>query len=157
MNKNLLYERFKKIADYCEQLEEANYDRYKLFEPALPENIEKWEKEHKAKLPDGYKNWLLLSNGFEMSNTANFLPIEKVGSRDANLLPIEKVESRADYYCIGFYIGDGSELITDSDGIFYELDHGFGLKETTFELFLDDWVIRHLEDNMAEAGLMQKG
>ena len=154
MNKNPLYERFIKISEYCEKLEEANYDCYKLFEPVSAEKIKKWENEHNAKLPEGYKNWLLLSNGFEMSNTANFLPLEGVGSREKCCLPLEEVENEENYYCIGYYIGDGSELLTDSNGIFYELDHGFGLKRTSFNCFLDDWIIEHLEDSMQETGLL---
>lgn len=47
----------------------------------------------------------------------------------------------------------GSNVVTDKNGVFYELDHVDGLKQITFESFIDEWVIELLENDMAEAGL----
>lgn len=145
MNNNPLGEKFDKISEYCQKLEEACYDSYKLFKPVSNADIENWERDHEVNLPEGYKSWLLLSNGFEMNTTADFLPLEFICK-----CPDPEYK---DYYIIGHYIGDGSMLVTDKNGIFYQLDHSSGLRETLFEKFLDNWVIRWLEENMCDAGI----
>ena len=101
---NPLYEKYNKIGEYCKKLEENNYDTYKLFSPIEVKDIENWEKEHDMNLPEGYKNWLLLSNGFDM-NIPTILPIEKIRK-----CPVPEYE---DFFVIGYLIGDGSMLVTD--------------------------------------------
>lgn len=144
---NPLYEKYNKISEYCKKLEENNYDIYRLFSPIEVKDIENWEKEHDMNLPEGYKNWLLLSNGFDM-NIPTILPIEKIRK-----CPVSEYE---DFFVIGYFIGDGSMIVTDKNGNFYELDHVFGLEETTFEDFLENTVMNSLEDGMLEIGAIEK-
>ncbi len=140
-------ERFQKISKYCEMIEEADYDFYTICPPALKEDVEKWEEANEVTLPVAYKEWLLLTNGFEMSSTAEIFPLHKV----------EKCSfpEYEDYYVVGEYIGDGSMLLIDKVGNFYEFDHAFGLEEKAFEKFLDDWVTEHLIDNLKEIGIYE--
>lgn len=140
-------ERFNKIVEYCEKIENANYDSYTICLAASIEDIEKWEKENQVILPLAYKEWLLLANGFEMGSTVELFPLHKV---EKCLFPEYK-----DYYVVGEYIGDGSMLLIDKIGNFYEFDHAFGLNEKAFEKFLDNWIIEHLIDNLKEIGIYQ--
>ena len=145
---NPLYELFCTISDYCDKIEEANYNLYKLFSPVSIADIENWESSHNAKLPEGYKNWIMLSNGFEMGSSANIFPLERIFK-----FPFPEcleLDSSEDYYDIGDFIGDGSELLSDKNGNFYELDHYSGLEKTTFEKFLENWVIKCLENDLRE-------
>lgn len=118
---------------------------YTICPSASQEEIEKWEDENQVSLPATYKEWLLLANGFEMGSTAELFPIQRV----------EKCSfpEYEEYYVVGEYIGDGSMLLIDKVGNFYEFDHAFGLEERAFEKFLDDWVIEHLIDNLKEIGI----
>ena len=137
-----LTEKFEQIKGYCEVIEDADYASYRLYSPANAEDTAKWEADNSAKLPEGYKDWLLLSNGFEMGSAADILPLENVCAYP--------FEDHRGMFIIGHYIGDGSMLVCGKDGRFFELDHAFGLKEMTFERFLDDWVIDNLEDDLYE-------
>lgn len=146
VNKNPMQDRFNKMCDYCNRLEAADYDTYKIyFPPKTKEEIQTWEKEHQIMLPEGYKDWLLLSNGLYDVGGTNLYSLEEVC-----MCPFPEYE---EYYIIGSYIGDGSNVVTDKNGVFYELDHVDGLKQITFESFIDEWVIELLENDMAEAGL----
>lgn len=139
--------RFKKILEYCEKIEEADYDSYKICPPASKEEVDKWEEENQVILPVSYKAWLFLANGFEMGSTAEIFPLQR----------IEKCSfpEFEDYFVVGEYIGDGSMLLIDRVGNFYEFDHAFGMEEKAFEKFLDDWVIEHLIDNLKEIGIYE--
>lgn len=137
--------RFQTICDYCRQLEDANYDNYRIFPPVSMEEIKNWENEHQITLPKGYKDFLQLADGFEISNSS-FYPLDAICRYPE--------EEYAEYYIIGSYIGDGSLLVTDKYGSFYLLDHAFGLKLSTVESFLDHWVIEILEDGMKEMKLL---
>ncbi|MDE6761171.1 MAG: SMI1/KNR4 family protein [Lachnospiraceae bacterium] len=141
-----MQERFKIISDYCNQLEDAGYDTYKIFPPISRDEIENWEKENQVILPKGYKKWLLLSDGFDRIGNNVLYPLEGICK-----YPDKEYE---EYYIIGSYIGDGSLLLTDKNGTFYKLDHVFGLKAVPFEAFLDDDVIECLEDGMREMELL---
>ncbi len=117
---NPLYETFQKITAYCDKIEELNIDCYKTFPPTTPEAIAQWEATNNAKLPEGYKNWLLLSNGFRMNTTAEISSLEGIWEPE--------FPDYEGYYRIGEYIGDGSMLLIDKEGNFYEDDHCFGRK-----------------------------
>lgn len=142
-SQNSMQERFDKICDYCNKLENADYDTYKIFPPISINKIESWEKQNQVMLPNGYKDWILLANGFEIESNVLY-PLGNICR-----YPEKEYE---DYFIIGSYIGDGSLLLTDKYGIFYELDHEFGLEESTMVAFLDEHVIRCLKDGMNEIG-----
>lgn len=145
---NPLSEKFEYIKRCCDVIENAGVNCYKLFDPASPEAIAKWESDNGAALPEGLKNWLLLSNGFEMGASADILPLERIRPHPPEINGGEYAE----YFIAGHYIGDGSVLVCDKSGRFFELDHAYNtLEEMTFEEFLDDWVLDILEDDMAEA------
>ncbi|MDE6727834.1 MAG: SMI1/KNR4 family protein [Oscillospiraceae bacterium] len=145
---NTLTAKFEQIKWYCKAIDDADYACYKLYPPANAEDIAKWEADNSARLPEGFKSWLLLSNGFEMSSAADLLPLENICAYP--------FEDHRGLYIVGHYIGDGSMLVSDKDGRFFELDHAFGLKEMTFEQFLDDWIMCCLKDNMLEIEEMNK-
>lgn len=145
---NPLSEKFEYIKRCCDVIENAGVNCYKLFDPASPEAIAKWESDNGAALPEGLKNWLLLSNGFEMGSSVDILPLERIRPHPPEINGGEYAE----YFIAGHYIGDGSVLVCDKSGRFFELDHAYNtLEEMTFEEFLDDWVLDILEDDMAEA------
>lgn len=139
---NPLYELFQQIKEYCDTIEEMNIEIDKLFSPTTQEAIDAWEIQNGAKLPEGYKNWLLLSNGFDMNQSVVLHGIEEITK-----LEIPGYEG---FYSIGSYIGDGSMLLTDTEGNFYLDDEAFGKEESTFEGFLEKWVIRHLVDEIRD-------
>ena len=149
MNTNPLYDQFKTIQSYCEQLEDANYDCYSLFPPVTEEAIRNWETETRAKLPEGLKNWYLLSNGFDMNCTADILPLTSIVKYAYDDIELETC------FIVGHYIGDGSMLVIDGEGNFYKYDHGFcKLIPVQFEKFLTGWILERLEDAMGDAGLL---
>lgn len=150
MNKNSIYELYQKITDYCNKLEEANYDCYKTYPPVSEDELSKWESDNQIILPIDLKNWYLLSNGFDMGSTAEILPLQII--KRHQLIEAVKID---DGIIVGYYSGDGSALLIDKHGSFFELDHGDNqLYQMTFEGFLQEWVIDHLEDYMYEAGLL---
>lgn len=145
---NPLSEKFEHIKHCCDVIEDAGVNCYKLFDPLSSETIAKWETDNGAALPEGLKNWLLLSNGFEMGSSADILPLEHIRPFPPEINGGEY----AGYFIAGHYIGDGSALVCSKDGRFFELDHAYDiLEEMTFEEFLDSWVLDVLEDDMAEA------
>lgn len=149
MNQNPLFEQYQKIASYCEQLEDASYDSYDLYAPATAEAIQNWENTHHAKLPEGLKNWYLLSDGFDMNSTADILPLTSIIQYRYDDIELDTC------FIVGHYIGDGSMLVIDGEGNFYKYDHGFcKLIPVQFEKFLTGWILEQLEDDMADAGLL---
>lgn len=112
----------------------------KMFPPATTEQIENWEHINNAVLPEEYKEWLLLSDGL----VSHFFG-GKLFSLD-KIIPYpypdaleEYSEENRDYFIIGNYIGDGSMLLCDNEGNFYEFDHDFGIEESSLDIFLEDW------------------
>lgn len=147
---NPLYEKFQLISQYCEKLEEDGYDSYKLFAPVSIVDVENWENENQITLPEGLKNWYLLSNGFDMGCTVDILPLTSIVK-----CPFNDIEDLEEGFTVGHYIGDGSMLVIDRTGNFYEFDHGYNkCYQTSFEKFVDKWIVDNLEDCMADAGLM---
>lgn len=143
---NPMQERFDTICAYSMRLEAVGYDIYKIYLPTnIKEKINLWEKEHQIVLPQGYKDWLLLSDGFDDISGTQLYPLEAISQ-----YPFPDYE---DYYIIGSYIGDGSDIVIDKIGGCYELDHVYGLEATTFETFIDRWAIETLENGLAEAGI----
>ncbi|MBQ8297470.1 MAG: SMI1/KNR4 family protein [Ruminococcus sp.] len=150
MQNNPLYEQYSQIREYCEKLEGAAYDRYKLYSPATEEDICSLENDNGVILPEELKNWYMLSNGFDMNSTADILPISSIRA-----CPFGDLEELDKCFIVGHYIGDGSMLVIDNCGNFYEFDHGYHrLYKMSFRDFLVNWVIDRLEDNMYDAGLM---
>lgn len=150
MQNNPLYELYSQIREYCEKLEAAAYDCYKLYSPASAEDICSWERDNGISLPEELKSWYMLSNGFDMNSTADILPISSI--REYTFDDIEELDR---CFIVGHYIGDGSMLIIDGCGNFYEFDHAYcRLYKLSFRDFLVKWVIDRLEDNMYDAGLM---
>ncbi len=144
---NPLSERYEKIASWCDQLEEASYDCYKVFPAVAEENLLQWEQSHGFRLPEGLRNWYLLSNGYDMSSTADILPM-------SSITEFSYIDELKPCFIVGHYIGDGSMLVIDDKGNFYEFDHGYHkLHPMQFETFLDRWILDRLEDCMYEAGL----
>jgi len=143
-----LTEKYEQIKEYCGKIEEADYDFYKLYAPVSAQAVDKWEADNGVKLPEGYKSFLMLSNGFEMGSAAEIYPLERIS-------PCTFPEYEG-YFFVGGFIGDGSMLVCDRSGSFFKLDHVYGLEETTFEEFLDDWIISRLEDDLLEISKMNK-
>ena len=150
MNNNPLYEHYTKIYEYCKKLRDASYDTYKLFSPASEKTISNWESENNVVLPEGLKNWYLLSNGYDMSSTADILPIEHIRKYCC-----DDLTELDEAFIVGHYIGDGSMLVIGKNDDFYEYDHAYNrLYKMEFQQFLEKWIIENLEDCMYEAGLM---
>ena len=142
---NPLKHMFEIIRECSEKLDDAGLDFYDFGEPISKDKINEWEKNHNVTLPEGYKNWLMLSNGFEMGNTATFYPLNSIQKEDY------LSNSEKEYYIIGEYIGDGSLLLTDNAGNFYEFDHAIDEPElTSFEEFINGWIFKHIEDELGE-------
>lgn len=150
MDNNPLYKQFSLISEYCERLEEANYDSYKLFPPVAEEEIQRWESDNEAVLPSGLKNWYLLSNGFDMGSAVTILSLSML--KKSSLVG---TNGHDEGFIAGHYIGDGSMLIADSRGGFYILDHAYNeLRGIAFEKFLHENVLERLEECMRDEGLM---
>ena len=149
MQNNPLFELFGKIKEYCVKLEKAAYDSYKLYPPAAEEELSRWESANGIALPEELKNWYMLSNGFNMNSTADILPFSLIRKYSHDFEELDEC------FIVGHYIGDGSMLVIDGCGNFYEFDHAYhSLYKMSFKDFLVKWVIDNLEDNMYEAGLM---
>lgn len=145
---NPLSEKFNYIKHCCDVIEDAGVNCYKLFAPVSPKETAKWETDNSAALPGDLKSWLLLSNGFKMGSSADILPLEHIRPFPPEINGGEY----AGYFIAGHYIGDGSALVFNKDGRFFELDHAYDkLEEMTFEEFLDGWVLDILKDDLAEA------
>lgn len=67
-----------------------------------------WEKENNILLPDGYRSFLLLANGFRNHGTEIY-SLEQITQ-------LGFPEDYKGYYVIGSYIGDGSLILVDDKG-----------------------------------------
>lgn len=139
-----IHEMFKKISEYCTTLEQYGY-YYSLSEPVAESEIEAVEKKYNIKLPEEHRQFLMLANGMEMGTSVSIFPVGKIEPYDYG--------EYKDYFVIGQYIGDGSMLLTDGKGGFFQEDHAFGLKEKSFSEFLNKWIIYNLEDDLKDAGV----
>lgn len=129
-------------------MDNSMYEIYKLYSetedeemypPATVEQIEKWERLHNAVLPEEYKEFLLLSDGMR----SYIFGGELFSLNEIIQYPSEEIEEyldeQKDYFIIGNYIGDGSDLLCDREGNFYECDHCCGLEESDLLSFLEYW------------------
>lgn len=137
-----IFEDMRVLADI---LEEYAIDTFKFPEGIEIKKIEEWEQRNNMKLPQGYKDFIVLANGFRYGTT--------------KILPLEKVEMVAipdgfkGYYMIGSYIGDGSLVLSDEKGDFYYGDHAFGIKKVEFSKFLQDDILAYMKDEFKENDL----
>lgn len=87
-----------------------------------------------------YKEFLLLSDGLVSSAFGG----ELFSLKDIIPCPYEEIEAysheKNEYFIIGNYIGDGSLLMCDRNGSFYEFDHCFGIEKSDLLRFLEHWV-----------------
>lgn len=120
-------------------LEEHDIDNFKFPKGISEEEIKNWEKENSAVLPKGYKSFLLLADGFR-NHGSEIYPLGQITR-------LEVPEEYRGYYAIGSYIGDGSLILADEYGNFYYGDHVYGTDKSTFEEFVEKWIL----DNMKEA------
>lgn len=140
--KNPLYNVFQEIKMYIEKHEELNIDTYKIAEPVSIDVIDEWEEKNNVKLPEGYRNLLLLANGLNAKWCGEISSLEQI-----KMLNVPGYEG---YYRIGSFTG-GTFLI-DKNGTVYENDEDFGREEISFEKILNDYIIYYLKDQLRENG-----
>lgn len=133
---------FNDIVTLANILEENDIDTFKFPKECKLEAIAEWEKENNIQLPQGYKEFISLTNGFRYGGT-QILPLEKIEM-------VNEPEEIKGYYMLGSYIGDGSLLLSDKLGRFYCDDHAFGIKETDFSLFLEEDILYYMKDSFKE-------
>lgn len=138
--KNPLFDTFQQIKDYLKKSEELEIDCYDDIAPPLScEEIEEWERKNNVKLPEGYKNWLLLANGLNAKWCGVISSIEEIKELD--------IPGYEGYYRIGGRTA--GMLLIDKNGNCYEDDEDFGRERIEFEKFLEDYVIYYLKDQIA--------
>lgn len=137
-----IFEDMRVLADI---LEEYAIDTVKFPKGIEIEKIEEWEQRNNMKLPQEYKEFIILADGFRYGTT--------------QILPLDKVELVAvpdefkGYYMLGSYVGDGSLVLSDEHGDFYYGDHAFGIKKAEFSKFLEDDILFYMKDAMKENAL----
>ncbi len=108
-------------------------------------SIQEWENLNQITLPEDYKNFLLLADGLSYGMTEIY-PLKIV----------QKCELWDDgYYAIGSFIGDGSLILCDVNGGVYYADHVTGIEKTTFKDFIDEWIIRCMDDDLEDNGISE--
>ncbi len=132
-------EMFDDIVLIADLLDENDIDNYKFPKGISEEDIKNWEEENNVLLPDGYKSFLLLTNGFENHGTEIY-SLERI----TQLLDFP--EEYKGYYAIGSYIGDGSLILVDNKGGFYLGDHVDGVNKSNFETFVEEWILNDMKD-----------
>ena len=129
----------------AEALEENGIDTFKFPKGIKIEKVNEWELANDATLPKSYKDFLMLVNGFK-SESSIVYSLEQV-----TMLTVP--DEFVGYYAIGEYIGDGSLLLTDGKGNFYYGDHVNGIEPSTFEDFIDNWIINCMKDSFIDNGI----
>lgn len=142
---NPLKARFDIIYLLAEALEENGIDTFKFPKGIKIEKVNEWELANDATLPKSYKDFLMLVNGFK-SESSIVYSLEQV-----TMLTVP--DEFVGYYAIGEYIGDGSLLLTDGKGNFYYGDHVNGIEPSTFEDFIDNWIINCMKDSFIDNGI----
>ena len=116
-----LQECLERLKKGCEKL----YDEYEYSEdysqfnpPATEEHIQAMEKQLGFTLPQGYRQFLLFSNGAKiMGNSATIYGLDWIGASDP-MVP-------AGYLTIGEVIGDGERIaLSEADGQIYSCYNG---------------------------------
>lgn len=145
---NELYKMFSESIKSNNITADSIYEIYRLysetesettFPPQTTEQIENWERIHNAVLPKEYREFLLLSDGL----VSDIFGGELFALDDIVRCPYEEIEEysdkQRDYFIIGNYIGDGSMLLCDREGNFYELDHCYGPEKNNLLDFPKYW------------------
>ena len=135
-------ELFDDIILLANMIEDNGIDTYRIQKGIEEEKIKEWEENNAVKLPVGYKEFIVLANGFSYGTT-QILPLERIDV-------IEVPEEFKGFYMIGSYIGDGSLILSDKIGNFYYGDHAFGLECVDFLKFLEDDILRYMKDDLKD-------
>ncbi len=125
-------------------LEENNIDFAKIGKSIGRETILSWENENGVVLPREYKEFLLLSNGFNYGTI--IFPLEQI-------MLLDDSEEFGEYYWIGDYIGDGSKLLSDKNGVFYYGNHTMGVEMADFKEFLEEYFLRPMYEDLKDNGI----
>lgn len=123
-------------------LDENGIDFVKKKPATDEDNIKNIETRLGIALPADYKEFLLCANGLSYGSS-EVHPVDDVC----------KFEFDDKYYIIGAFIGDGSLVVSDSEGNVYYYDHEFGVEATTFAHFLNEWFIRLQKDDLKDNGI----
>lgn len=137
-------EMYDDIVILADVLEENGIDTFEFPNGISEEEIKAWEERYGIRLPQSYKEFLTLSNGFRKQG-------EEIFSLD-RISKIEIPEMLKGYYAIGSYIGDGSMLLSDDKGNFYYGDHVSGVESATFEEFVEHWIIDGMKEDLKDNG-----
>lgn len=135
-------EMYDDIVLIAEMLEDNYIDNFKFPKGTNEEAINNWEKKNNVLLPDGYKNFILLSNGF-VNHGAEIYSLDQITQLD---FP----DDFKGYYEIGSYIGDGSLILIDKTGNFYYGDHVYGIYKSTFEEFVKKWILEDMKESLED-------
>ncbi len=133
---------FNEIIRLGDILDENGIDFVRKKAATNEENIKNIENQLGIILPVDYKKFLLYANGLSYGSS-EVHPLEKVC----------KYEFENQYYIIGAFIGDGTLVVSDSEGNVYYYDHEFGVEATTFADFLNEWFIRLQKDDLKDNGI----
>ena len=145
-----LQECLERLKKGCEKL----YDEYEYSEdyshfnpPATEEQIQAMEKRIGLALPQGYRQFLLFSNGAKiMGNSATIYGLDWIGASDP-MVP-------KGYLTIGEVIGDGERIaLSETDGQIYSCYNGrislWHFEDRMFELLSEcEGLIEDIQDDM---------
>ena len=145
-----LQECLERLKKGCEML----YDEYEYPEdysqfnpPATEEKIQAMEKRLGFALPQGYRQFLLFSNGAKiMGNSATIYGLDWIGATDP-MVP-------AGYLTIGEVIGDGERIaLSEADGKIYSCYNGrislWHFEDRMFEMLSGcEGLIEDIQDDM---------
>lgn len=126
----------------AEMIEDNGIDTIKFHNGVDNSQIEEWERNNDSKLPQGYKEFIVLHNGFRYRFTQLF-PLEAIQMAD-------ETEQFSGYYIMGSYIGDGSRILSDKNGDFYYGDHAFGISKVDFSKFLEDDILQYMKEDLMD-------
>lgn len=137
---NEMREIFEEIMRLGGILEAHGVDFVKCEAPIAKSEINDWEKTNNITLPAEYKQLILLANGLHYGMTSIY-----------SLNQIRKDKYQFDgYYAIGDYIGDGSLILCNEIGNIFSGDHEFGIKQIDLKDFLNEWIIRTMQDDLKD-------
>lgn len=126
----------------AEMIEDNGIDTVKFHNGLDNSQIEEWERNNDSKLPQGYKDFIVLHNGFRYRFT-QLLPLEAIQM-------VDETEQFPGYYIMGSYIGDGSRILSDKSGDFYYGDHAFGISKVDFSKFLEDDILQYMKEDLMD-------
>lgn len=138
--KNPLYDIYEEIKACMIRSEELNIDTYEIREPATVDMIDEWEKKNKVKLPEGYRNLLLLTNGLNAKWCGAI--------RSINGIKKLEIPGYEGYYQIGGFVS--RNILIDKNGIVYDDDEDFGMEVIEFEKILTDDILYMLKDQLRD-------